>query len=108
MTEERDPLAGDHFCGDFPGAGGVMLRNYVMIYRVNWEHEDAPMGWYWWNAKEGNGTTKGGPFPTAWACFAGAMEVYPLMSKGERHALWLSLSPVVVYAPRRGLRRMVR
>lgn len=108
---EDHPLATEHYCGEFPGAGGHMLRNKVWIYLVDWVPDDCPEGWYWWNPKEGNGVIKGGPFKSAWDCYAGALLVYPEMAKGDHHHVWVSLTPKVepiTYAPRRGLRRTVR
>jgi hypothetical protein len=107
-------FAGEHYCGDFPGAGGYLLRNEVMIYLVREDIRvglDAP-GWYWWNAKEGNGHNFGGPFETTREAYAAAFSYYPEMAKGKHHARYEALlkqeAPPSVYRGTRRLKRMVK
>lgn len=104
----RSPLEGEHYCGDFPGAGGVTLRNKVHVYY----HEsslvsDRAPGFYWWNAKEGNGHNRGGPFSSAWAAYADAFSYYPAMAECEKHAYFLQPTDAT-HPKRRNRARLMR
>lgn len=87
MSDEEnrtDPYAGEFFCGDFPGASGHPLRNYVHVFWSDWRCE---AGWHWWNAKEGNGHCYSErAFATAKEAFDNAKSFYPLLDqKQERY-----------------------
>lgn len=84
---DRSPLAAEHFCGEFMGAGH-MLRNYVSIYFSDWRCEP---GWYWSNLKEGNGHNYGGPFDSDVQAFANALSFYPEMATADRYPAFLDL-----------------
>lgn len=89
-----DPLLGEHYCGKFPGAGGVMLANKISIYAVDLDGVYGGPSYRWWNAKEGNGHNHGGPFASSVAAFADALKHYPAMAECDTYAEYVRRSTV--------------